>query len=86
MTDFRDIAIDELFSWRENLGFNSRTLLGNRGYVNQKTYDEIKRRCDHVEQVKSWLDTFRHFTELEINVNESVPDGMIRPRKLVQSS
>lgn len=82
MITLRDVTVDEMFSWRENLGANSRTLLGNRAYVNQKTYETIKSRCDRVEQVKSWMDSFR-FTDLEIGIDDSIPDGVIRPRKLM---
>ncbi len=88
MTDtsfFRDISIDELFSWRENLAYNSRTLLGNRGHANQRTYDEIKRRCDRVEVVTDWMKAFS-LPCFEINVDDSVPDGVIRPRKLTSVS
>ena len=83
MTDLRDVTVDELFSWRESFGCDSHTLLGGRGYVNQKTYDEIKKRCDRVEQVAEWMATSKRFTDLEINVNEAVPDGLIRPRKMM---
>jgi len=83
MTDLRDVTVDELFSWRQNTGYQALTLLDNRGCANQKTYDEIKSRCGRVEVVKDWVTYYKHFHEFEISVDESVPDGVIRPRKLV---
>lgn len=84
MSDLRDVTVDEMLLWREDIGVLARSLLGNRGCVNQKTYDEIKSRCDRVEQMKHWTDSFRHITELEISVHESVPYGVIRPRRLMK--
>lgn len=83
MSDLRDVTIDELFSWREDLGVKARAILGNRACVNQITYDQIKARCDRVEQPRGMWDSFRRITDLEINVNESVPNGVVRPRKFV---
>jgi len=82
----RDITIDELFSWRENFGYNSRTILGNHAYCSTETYEAIKGRCDRVEQTKLVAGVAIPLTDLQISVDESVPLGIIRPGKLLKAS
>lgn len=76
------VSIDELFSWREEIGQKAREHFGPRrmAHVSAGGYEEMKRRCDEVRQA-SMLDVLLPMRPycLNVHIASDVPDGVLLP-------
>ena len=74
-----DVTIDEVFMWREEMGRMGLECFGKRGALaNSRTYEELNKRCDKVEVVTQHM-FFDRFNSFTVNIDDSVPDGILRP-------
>lgn len=74
------VTVDELFSWRDELGKKAFEHFGrrHRAYVSPQTYEDIRERC-----------LMRCFCEhcppsmnnLELGIIDGLPDGLLIPRE-----
>ena len=85
----RDVTIDELFSWRDGpdgtFAFKAKQAFnGHHCFCSMKTFSEIKERCDVIERnAEAWLNPFvtlPPINEVNIHVDDTVPNGIIRGR------
>ena len=83
--DVRDVTIDEMFTWREDMGRQAKEAFGSHvAYANSATYAEVKAKTDVVEKGSNnftsrpqWLPPLNGFT---IYIDDSIPDGILRGR------
>lgn len=86
MSELRDVTVDEVFTWRDDsdgtFALKAKDAFGsNHAYANNRTYAEIKERCDAIELRRE--DYRAPFDVLPINsfhihIEDSVPDGILR--------
>lgn len=79
----RDVTVDEIFTWREEFGLKAKEAFGSHNcYANNKTYADIKSRCDAIEQRNEvWRIPFIEMPPMNgviISIDDSVPDGILR--------
>jgi len=82
----RDVSIDEMFTWKDEFGLKAKEAFGShRCYVNMATYSDIKQRCDVIERYNElWrlpLAELAPWNGVTIEVDDSVPDGVMRGRQ-----
>ena len=82
----RDVSIEEVFTWKEEFGAKAKEAFGShRCYVSMTTYSDIKERCDVIERRNEiWripLSEMPPLNGVTIEVDESVPDGILRGRQ-----
>ena len=74
----RDVTVEELFTWKDELARKAKEAFGSHhAYVNKKTYDEIRDRCElriPCQTVVFWQGS----NSCHIHVDDSVPDGILR--------
>ena len=82
----RDVSVDEMFTWKEEFGLKAKEDFGSHlCYVNMATYSDIKERCDVIEKRNEvWrnpLSEMPPWNGVTIEVDDSVPDGVLRGRQ-----
>ena len=82
MRNMRDVTIDELFSWKDSLGWNAKEFLGSKAAVSEWTFAEMKNRADvDVSRLEQYRNPERptSLNRIDVVVVNGIPDGILRP-------